>query len=184
MKWALKLTRDRLGGSDPTLPLGFCWITSVALQVWTRNLAYLFVCQFDAFLQNFENFSQNFLKYADLCDPRSCHFWSKMDKCLKNRQKWRMKVKCKQKAPDDVELTVSSNWNFGFSKQSFLDSKNEKLRFLCNFWPNQFFSKFSKYRKICCRSMPGHIACWTSGWYVYFWQTYSPKTVSIDDVIF
>ena len=32
--------------------------------------------------------------------------------------------------------------------------------------------------------MPGHLACQISGWYIYFWQTYSPKTVSVDDVIF
>ena len=54
----LCIPRDRLGGSDPTPPLGFSWITSVALQVSTRNLAYLSVHQFDVFLQNFEKFSQ------------------------------------------------------------------------------------------------------------------------------
>ena len=32
--------------------------------------------------------------------------------------------------------------------------------------------------------MPGHLVRQRSGWYIYFWQTYGPRTVSIDDVIF
>ena len=44
--------------------------------------------------------------------------------------------------------------------------------------------KNKKKRAICCRSMPGHLACQISGSCIYFWQTYSPKTASVDDVIF
>ena len=41
-----------------------------------------------------------------------------------------------------------------------------------------------KNRTICCRTKPGHLACRILGWYIYFRQTCSPKTVSVDDVIF
>ena len=33
-------------------------------------------------------------------------------------------------------------------------------------------------------SIPGHLACQISGWYIYFLQTYSPKIVFVDDLIF
>ena len=63
-----------------------------------------------------------------------------------------------------------------FFQKSFFDSqKIRNLDFLYNFFQNPKFAKFSKNRTICCRPVPGHIACWISGWYVYFWQTYSPK---------
>ena len=41
-----------------------------------------------------------------------------------------------------------------------------------------------------CWKMPlmihptGHTACQISCWYIYLWQAYGPKTVSVDDVIF
>ena len=33
-------------------------------------------------------------------------------------------------------------------------------------------------------SIPGHLAYQISGWYIYFLQTYSPKIVFVDDLIF
>ena len=53
------LTRDRLGGgrSDPN-PLGFSWITSVALQASTQNFTYLFLHQFYVLTRNFGRFSR------------------------------------------------------------------------------------------------------------------------------
>ena len=39
-------------------------------------------------------------------------------------------------------------------------------------------------RNICCITISGHMAYNILGWYIRFRQTYSPKTVFVDDVIF
>ena len=79
------LRTPREGGEcDP--PHRFSWITSVALQVSTQNFAYLFVHQYYALQEILESFLK-LLKYADLGDSMSCHFCSKVNKCLKNHQK-------------------------------------------------------------------------------------------------
>ena len=81
------------GGSGPSRD--FSGMTSLALQVSSRNLAYLFVHQFYVLTQNFGKNLQNLLIYTDLSDPVSCYFWSKFDIFLKNNQKHILDAKCK-----------------------------------------------------------------------------------------
>ena len=76
------LTRNRLGGgSVPTPPQA--WRYRYRGKIWHTSL----YINLTSFCKILENFLKNFLKNADFSDPRSCHFLSKMDKCLKNRQK-------------------------------------------------------------------------------------------------
>ena len=63
----------------------------------------------------------------------------------------------------------------------FYPTSSKEKKYL-TFWEFKIFE--IKKRKICGRNMPGNIPCQISGWYIYFWQTYSPKTVSVYDVIF
>ena len=41
-----------------------------------------------------------------------------------------------------------------------------------------------KQRNILCRTLPPHLVCQISGWYIYFRQIFSPESVSVDDAIF
>ena len=75
-----KLTRDRLGGGVGSDPSWFFLITSVALQVSTRNLAYLSVHQLHVLTQNVEKNLDMFLNYTDVSDPMSCLFGRKLIK--------------------------------------------------------------------------------------------------------
>ena len=75
-------------GSDPTPQPRFfvnkvCGVTGIdaKLGIPLRTSIWRLSAKF------WKNFSKNFLEYTDLSDPSSCHFWSKMDKCLQNHQK-------------------------------------------------------------------------------------------------
>ena len=43
--------------------------------------------------------------------------------------------------------------------------------------------KIFKNQHTCCRTIPRHLVCQISGFYIYFWQTYNTKTVSVDTVL-
>ena len=70
------------------------------------------------------------------------------------------------------------------SQNGFYTEKAKNLKFLYNFLQNRKLSIFSKTHAIYCRTMSGYPACQIWGSYTYFWQTYSPKTVSVVGVIF
>ena len=61
--------------------------------------------------------------------------------------------------------------------------KSKKNWNLYKFLQNPKFCKLKK-KRICCRTVAGQLACQILGCYMYFWQTYSPIKVSVDDVIF
>ena len=46
------------------------------------------------------------------------------------------------------------------------------------------FPKKNQKRNVWYRTLPRRLVCQISGWYIYFVQTFSPETVSVDDVIF
>ena len=72
-----------------------------------------------------------------------------------------------------------NNSSFKFLSRIFpkipLPPKKWKNEILYNIFPNSKFSKVSKNRIHFCSTLPCRIACQISGWYTYFWQTYSPK---------
>ena len=67
-----------------------------------------------------------------------------------------------------------------FKNMIFYPPPPKKTDFLCNLSKYKIFKK----RITCFKVMPGHLAYQVLGWYIYFWQTYSPKTIFVDDVIF
>ena len=51
-------------------------------------------------------------------------------------------------------------------KMFFLPKKQKKTKFPYNFFQNPKFSKFSNNPRISCRTLPRHLACPISDWYV------------------
>ena len=73
----------------------------------------------------------------------------------------------------------------GISDFPETDFCTHKIKNWCFIWLLKYkIFTVLKNRTMCCRAIPGHLACKISGWYIYIWQIYSSTTESVDDVIF
>ena len=125
-----------------------------------------------------ENFIKNFWKYLYRFKwpnvmPFLVEIWCPKIEILR---------KLKIKSIERQKWEVLQNSYLRFSNQMFFYKKINKTGiFIRHFTKSKIFITKTW---VCCRTMLGHLACQISGWYIYFWQTYSPKIISVGDVIF
>ena len=114
----------------------------------------------------------------------ACHFWLKIDKCLKNHQKWRFKAKCKWKIKRRG-IRNSFKWPSQISHEVIFTLKKYKNWYFYNFVKIKKFQNFQKKRNMRYRIMGTWKSVMPNVRLMYlFLPNIQPKTVSVDNVIF